>query len=100
VDLADEAVEIDHQRALARTRARLPRARKRDVEHAVELADMPKRERRKNVPNVEGAITRWPTISCVDPARSRFMSSMLSAPASIPWATGWPRRSGRFRRYG
>jgi len=39
---------------------------------------------RRNVPNVEGAITRWPKINPVDPARSTFMSSMLSAPASIP----------------
>ncbi len=39
---------------------------------------------RNNVPSVEGAITRWPKIRTVLPARSTFISSMLSAPASIP----------------
>jgi hypothetical protein len=45
VDLADEAVDIDHQRQLTRSRAGLPRPRERHVEHVVELADMPKRAR-------------------------------------------------------
>ncbi len=39
---------------------------------------------RRNVPSVDGAITRCPRINPVDPARNTFMSSMLSAPASIP----------------
>jgi hypothetical protein len=45
VDLADEAVEIDHQRPVPGSRPGLPRARERDIKHAVELADMPERER-------------------------------------------------------
>jgi hypothetical protein len=39
---------------------------------------------RKNVPNVEGTITRCPKIKAVEPARNTSMSSMLSTPASIP----------------
>jgi len=39
---------------------------------------------RRNVPKVDGAITVCPSTRPVDPARSTFMSSMLSAPTSIP----------------
>ena len=34
VDLADEAVHVDHQRTVAGAGARFPRARERDVENA------------------------------------------------------------------
>ena len=36
------------------------------------------------MPNVDGAITLCPSTRVVDPARRTFMSSRLSAPASIP----------------
>jgi hypothetical protein len=39
---------------------------------------------RKNVPSVDGAITPCPKTSPVLPALTTSMSSMLSAPASIP----------------
>jgi hypothetical protein len=45
VDLADEAVDVDHEAALARPRARPPRAEQRLAEDPVELADMPERKR-------------------------------------------------------
>ena len=45
MDLADEAVDVDHQSRLAGAGARLPRSAKRLVEHAIELADMPEGER-------------------------------------------------------
>jgi len=49
-DLADEAVDIDHQRSLSGAGARLPRPRERDIEDSVELADMPERERTQKRP--------------------------------------------------
>ncbi|MDP9346199.1 MAG: hypothetical protein M3P44_10820, partial [Actinomycetota bacterium] len=45
VNLADERVDVDDQPAGRRSGARLPRARERVGQDAVELADMPKRER-------------------------------------------------------
>jgi hypothetical protein len=84
VDLADEAVQIHDQRPTARTRARLPRPRERNVQHPVELANMPERERAQERPERRGRHHSIPRIRLVDPARSTFMSSMPSAPASIP----------------
>jgi hypothetical protein len=43
---------------------------------------------------VDGAITRCPKISPVDPALSTCMSSMLSAPASIPCTNDITLRPG------
>jgi len=45
VDLADEAVQIDHQRPVSGPGARVPRSGQGDVEHAVELADVPEGSR-------------------------------------------------------
>ena len=50
VDLADEAVDIDHQRPVTRPGARGPRARERLVEHPVELPDVPEGERPQKRP--------------------------------------------------
>ncbi len=50
VDLADEAVQVDHQRPVTRPGASLPRAGERDVEHPVELADVPEGERAQERP--------------------------------------------------
>src|SRR6266542_5580544 len=43
----------------------------------------PKVHERRNVPRVEGAITRWPSTWLVAPQRKRSASSIQSAPASI-----------------
>jgi len=45
VDLADEAVDIDHEPALARAGARPPSAPQRLAEHPVKLADVPEGKR-------------------------------------------------------
>ena len=54
VDLADETVDVDHQRQLTRAWPGLPHPRERLVKDVVELADMPERERPQECP--EG---RW-----------------------------------------
>ncbi|MGI9098494.1 MAG: hypothetical protein ACR2H2_08395 [Solirubrobacteraceae bacterium] len=41
MDLADEAVDIDHEASLARAGAQLPGALERHRQDAIELADMP-----------------------------------------------------------
>jgi hypothetical protein len=43
----------------------------------------PKVNARRNVPSVEGAITRWPSTAVVAPELSRSTSSMQSAPARV-----------------
>ncbi len=58
----------------------LPRARERPVE----LAECPRVNARRNVPSVEGVITRCPRIRPLDPARSTFMSSIESARGEHP----------------
>ena len=50
VDFADEAVDVDHQWPVPRSAAGGPRAGERDIEHAVELADVPERERAQERP--------------------------------------------------
>ena len=50
VDLADEAVDVDHQRQLTRSRAGIPGPPERPVDDQVELADMPERERPQERP--------------------------------------------------
>jgi hypothetical protein len=57
MNLADERVDIDDQPPLARAAAGLPRTLQRQSEDAIELADMPERERAQDVPSVEGART-------------------------------------------
>ncbi len=54
VDLADEAVQIDHQRPIARTRASPPRPPERDIQDAVELTDVPEGERAQERPERRG----------------------------------------------
>jgi hypothetical protein len=49
-DLADKGIDIDHQAPVARARAGRPRARQRLAQHAVELADVPERERAQKRP--------------------------------------------------
>jgi hypothetical protein len=53
-DLADEAVDVDHQPAVARAGAGLPRARQRLRQQPVELADMPEGERAQKRPQGRG----------------------------------------------
>jgi len=55
-----------------------------EAQDAIELADVPERKPRRNVPSVEGAITRCPSTSAVRPARNTSQSSMQSAPSAIP----------------
>jgi hypothetical protein len=49
-DLADEAVDIDHQPAVARAGTGLPRALNRPAQQRVELTDMPERKRAQKRP--------------------------------------------------
>jgi hypothetical protein len=44
---------------------------------------MSEREARKNVMNVDGAETWWPSTAAARPARSTSQSSMQSAPIAI-----------------
>jgi hypothetical protein len=44
---------------------------------------VPERERRRNVPSVDGAATRWSSSSAVRPDRSTSQSSIESAPSTI-----------------
>jgi hypothetical protein len=72
-DLPNEAVDVDHQRPVARP---APAAHARVSARSSTRSSWrtcPNVNARKNVPSVEGAITLCPTISCVDPARSRFI---------------------------
>jgi hypothetical protein len=55
----------------------------------------PKVKARKNVPIVEGAMTRWPSTWLVAPQRSRSASSMQSPPAIIEWTRVNSLRPGR-----
>src|SRR5215211_7121087 len=50
VDLAEEAVDVDHEAILARAGPRPPRAAKRLAEHPIELADVPERKRTQERP--------------------------------------------------
>jgi hypothetical protein len=58
VDLADKRVKIDDQPLGAGAGAGRPCAGDELAEDAVELADMPELNARKNVPSVDGASTR------------------------------------------
>src|SRR3954449_2369930 len=82
-DLADEAVDVDHQPPGAGTRPGLPGARQRLGQQLVELAHMPERERAQKRPSVDGAGSQPPNRRRVRPARSTSASSMLSAPSTI-----------------
>src|SRR6266540_3746578 len=55
----------------------------------------PKVNERRNVPSVEGAMTRWPSTVAVCPQRSTSASSMQSPPASIEWTRVNSLRPGR-----
>ncbi len=53
-DLADEGVDVDDQTTVARAGARGPRASERLAQDAVELADVPERERAQKRPQRRG----------------------------------------------
>ena len=55
----------------------------------------PKVNERRNVPSVEGAMTRWPSTLAVCPQPSRSASSMQSPPASSEWTRVNSLRPGR-----
>ena len=82
VDVADEAVDVDDQSAVARAGPGAPRTCERLGEQPVELADMPEREgaqeraeRRRRSDPATSADNR--------PERSTSQSSMQSAPSTI-----------------
>jgi hypothetical protein len=83
VDLADEAVDVDHEPLCTRSRARLPRPPQRLSQHPVELTHVAESKCRKNVPKVERAGSQPPNSRRVRPARSSSQSSMQSAPSAI-----------------
>jgi hypothetical protein len=82
-ELADEAVDVDHQPILARAHAGRPRAHVALPEPRVELADMPERERAQERRKRRRAGIQPPSSRPVRPARSTPPSSMLSAPSAI-----------------
>ena len=83
-DLADEAVDIDHQPPVAGAGAGLPRPLERLAEQRVELAHVPERERAQERP--QRRRRRQPAAqqpaACARRA-ARRVSSMLSAPSTI-----------------
>jgi hypothetical protein len=56
----------------------------------------PKVNERRNVPSVEGAMTRWPSTWLVAPVRSRSASSIQSPPASRLCSNVSTLRPGRY----
>ena len=85
VDLDDRVVDIDQDRAVdpGQQRRAFGQPGQEPGGDRVELADVTEGEPRRNDPNVEGAYgpVEDPPIA---PCRSSAMSSMLSAPATIP----------------
>ena len=73
VDLADEAVDVDHQRPVPRPGAGAHARVSATSSTRSSWRTCPNVNARRNVPSVDGAITRCPKISCVDPARSTFI---------------------------
>ena len=82
VDLVKGRVDVDHELLVARARPEEPRRAKRLADELFELTDVSEGERRKKVPSVEGAITRWPSTFAVEPARSMSAWSMWEAEAA------------------
>ena len=80
VDLADKRIDIDDQTPVAGAGARPPRAREREAEHPVELADVPERERaqkrpqrrrrRHHMPEHRLRLPRTQHIAVIDAVRS------------------------------
>jgi hypothetical protein len=81
--LADERVDVNDQALVVRSAARRPRALDRRSNTRSSWRTCPNVNERKNVPSVDGAIIRCPTMSAVRPDRSRSQSSMQSAPSAI-----------------
>jgi hypothetical protein len=82
-DLADEAVDIDHQPPVAGAGARLPRPLECLAEQLVELAHVPERKRAQERPERRRRRVQPPSSRPVRPARNTPQSSMLSAPSTI-----------------
>ena len=85
MDLDDRVVDID-QGVLIHTRCQrrlLGQAEQEPRRDRVQLPDLPKSERPKERPSVEGAYAESNTMP-MPPCRSKAMSSRLSAPTVIP----------------
>jgi len=103
VHLAHRGVQVHGDWPIAWAGPGRPRAREQLLAQPVELAHVPEVNERRNVPRVEGAITRWPSTWLVAPQRKRSASSIQSPPASIActrvnsFRPGWaaPGRSPR-----
>ena len=83
VDLTDKRIDVDDQSLIARAGARRPRPRQAPGEHAIELADMPERERAQERAQRRGRRDPMTQHRRVWPERSTSQSSMQSAPSAI-----------------
>jgi len=81
--LADERVDVDDQAPVAGTGAGRPARWIASSRTRSSWRTWPNVNARKNVPKVEGAITRCPSTLAVRPARNTSQSSMQSAPSAI-----------------
>jgi hypothetical protein len=86
-DLADEAVDVDHQPPAARARARVPRPLDGLPEQLVELAHVPERKRAQKRPRRRRRRQPAAPNRRVRPALSTSQSSMLSAPSTIAYSS-------------
>ena len=99
VDLADERVDVDDQPPVAGAGARRPRARERLGEHAVELADVPERERAQERAERRRRRTRCPSTSAVRPD-AQHVAVVDAVRARAPSPTPASSPCARVRRPG